>query len=155
MLIGQLLRMAEGEIEEARKLRFHRVIMSGADGSRRYAARHFIGGVHTRRAAKGIARKLVQQQQKRQRAFGGGKPAVKFTARRSFVPGDEALAKAAVKFGVLGKPEAGTGFAPETTIAAASAGVCFIAASRVGGMGSLRLNFGRTHAKQSDMNPVI
>ena len=74
LLIGQAFRMLEREIEEHLQLGIDSAIMPGPDRRVRFLARHRIAGEHSRRAAKSVSRKLVQQEQEGQRSIGPASP---------------------------------------------------------------------------------
>ncbi len=93
LLIGQIFGMTEGEIEEQRQPRLDRAIVPCIDGSSRGGARQGICRVHARRAAKGIARKLVKQQYQPQGALRRGQPSGQFAVRGRLVCREEAVAE--------------------------------------------------------------
>src|SRR5690606_31193834 len=72
-----------------------------------------IGGVHVPGAAERVARKLVQQDQQRQRAGRAAFPVIEFTPGGSHVQVQETFAECLVEGRVLAEPALGTRFAPE------------------------------------------
>jgi len=69
VLVGQFLRVRERKTEEEPHRRFHRIHMALLMRLQREAPRQRVGRVHVGGAAEGIARKLVGQQEQRQRAW--------------------------------------------------------------------------------------
>ena len=66
--------------------------------------RQRIGREHMRRAAKTVARELVEQDHQRQRAFGMIDPVVKLAPRRGEMQFAEPVVEAGVEFGILAEP---------------------------------------------------
>ncbi len=109
----QILGMGERQVEELRDLVLNRAIVPGPDGGIRNEPRMSVGRIHTRRAAKRIARKLIEQNNERQRAVGIRSPIGEFAPRGRLVRRKEALAEALVEGVVLCEPVSRTGRAPE------------------------------------------
>lgn len=61
LLIGELFRMAEREIEKELQIGRSFEIVTSVDRGPRNAKRQGVGVVHTPRAAKGIARELIEE----------------------------------------------------------------------------------------------
>ena len=113
-LIGAAFRVAEGEIEEELQIWRSLEIVTRVDGGPGNPERQRVGLVHARCAAKGIARELIEENEQRQRLFRRRRPLKKFAARSRLVGSEEAFAKRAIEFGVLGKPACRPGLAPES-----------------------------------------
>ena len=75
--------------------------------------RQRIGREHVRRAAKAVARELVEQDHQRQRAFGMVDPVVELAPRRRKMQLAEPVVEAGVECGVLREPGILSGIAPE------------------------------------------
>ena len=105
--------MAIRQIEEFPQVGRHRLIVAGIDRRGRDPARRRIGCIHPRRAAKRIARKLVQQQQQRQCALGRRHPVIEIAARRGLMRIQKRLAKTAIEIRILGEPHRRAGLQPE------------------------------------------
>ena len=112
-LVGQIFGVPERQIEESLQLRGDDAVVACVDRGIGELARRRVGRVHARRAAKGIARELVEQNHECERAGGRRVPAVELAARGRLVQWQEALAKAPIERVVLGEPERGTRTLPE------------------------------------------
>lgn len=69
--------------------------------------------IHIRRTTKSIARKLVEQDQQRQRTLGRIPPNLAFTSHHRPMPIEKKLAKTLVERWVLGEPLTGARLPPE------------------------------------------
>ena len=80
LLVGQLLGMHEGQIEEDPQLLVDRFVHAGLERALRKTERQRVGRIHMRRAAKAVARELVEQDHQRQRAIRLLHPVVEFAS---------------------------------------------------------------------------
>jgi hypothetical protein len=83
------------------------------DGAAGHGPRHWVGVVHARRAAEGIARVLVEKEHESERRLGNGSPAGELAASGSFVQRQKALTEQTVELGILGEPKFWAGLAPK------------------------------------------
>ena len=112
-LISEFLRVGEREMEEAAQARFDRLRKGAFDGTLGKVQRLSVGGKHARRAAIGIARKLIEQDEQGERPIGRFFPGGQATRSRRFMGCLETLAERGIEGLVLGKPAAGARLAPE------------------------------------------
>jgi hypothetical protein len=105
--------MHERQIEEGSQRRVDLPVVPRLDGRVRDGQRLAVGGEHVATAAPGVARKLVQQHEQRQRPFGIGGPAVERPVRGGMVGGLEARFELGVEGVVLVEPAFRAGVAPE------------------------------------------
>jgi hypothetical protein len=93
--------------------RLDRLVVAERDRGVGDPARHRVGLVHARGAAEGVARKLVEEEDQRQRAGGAAEPAGAFAARCGAMRGDEAFSEFCVERRVLREPQFWAGLAPK------------------------------------------
>ena len=74
LLIGELFRMHEGQVEKFKKRRLDALVDAAGEGTAGDIASHRVGCKSLRRAAKHVARKLVEDNDERQHAVVGSLP---------------------------------------------------------------------------------
>jgi hypothetical protein len=70
LLLGQHFGVHEGQVEEGAQRLFELLVEARVDRLLRHGQREAVGGEHVRVVAPGVARQLVEQHQKGERAFG-------------------------------------------------------------------------------------
>jgi hypothetical protein len=105
--------MREGQVEEEPHLHRQRAVMPCPDRRRRRLARGLVARIHARRAAEGVARELVEQDDEGERARRRVAPMREPPARRGLVPCQEAVPEQRVEGIVLREPARGSGRLPE------------------------------------------
>src|SRR5689334_5668704 len=113
LLVGKILGMLKGKIEEVLQLLRHLTVESTHDGSGRDRARQWIGCKRARVAAKHVSRKLVQQKEQCQGAFGVLLPAGQLSVSGRLVGRKKLLADLVVERCVLFEPPVRTCLLPE------------------------------------------
>ena len=89
------------------------VIQLERNGCRSHFTSLRVGREHAGLAAEAVARKLVEQKNQSQSAFGRLVPCVEIASRRGLVQRQAVVSKPLIENVVLGKPAVGTGIAPE------------------------------------------
>jgi len=77
------------------------MIEAGGDRLMRHVQRQGVSRVHAGRVPERVARKLIEQNEKCERAVRSRPPVVQFAARGSFIQGNEACAELPVERGIL------------------------------------------------------
>jgi len=113
VLVGDVFGMTERQIVEAPQLTRHFQVMTGHDGAIGSSAGLRIARIHPWRAAKRVARKLVEQQDQRQGARWRRQPAVQLAARCGLVRLQKALAESTIEIRILGEPQLAASVLPE------------------------------------------
>ncbi len=104
ILVGAILRMLEGQVEEPADVALDLQVLSGLKRVPRDGPRQRIGGEGMARAPEGIPRKLVQQDQQGQRALGRVRPGIQLPPRGGKVRRLELFAEEGVENPVPGEP---------------------------------------------------
>lgn len=113
VLVDEVLGMGKGQAEEQPQVSIDRLHIPRCLRQAGDMSGQGVRCVHVRGATKGVARKLVEQDQQRQRALGGIQPSVAFTANHRPMQVEKTLAKASVERWVLGEPLIGARLPPE------------------------------------------
>lgn len=112
-LIRHVLRVLQRQIEEPADVALRRQIVPGLKRAVREHSRQRVGGEGVRRAPEAVPRKLVQQDQQRQRALRRLRPVIQLAPGRGDMGVMEAPPELGVKGVVLGEPLRRTGLFPE------------------------------------------
>src|ERR1700733_11974092 len=113
VLIGERLGMHEWQIEERPHHWIGRLIVTARQCAIGHGAGHRIGRKGARFSAKHVARKLVEQKHKRERALARLLPVRTLAGRRGLVHREKSRADGAVKSIVQREPLVRPGFEPE------------------------------------------
>src|SRR5450830_70386 len=113
LLVLHVFRMLKRQIAKRTQYRLDQLIQPGVYHAPRIQTRQRVRGEHMRRAAKRVARELIEQNQQGQRAMRRGQPALQLTPSRLQVGGVEGVAKRGVERSILGEPTLGAGLLPE------------------------------------------
>ena len=113
LLVGEFLRMHEGQVEEATQRRIDGLVVPPLDRTIRDHHGGGVGAVGAPRAAEHVTRELVQQQAQRERAVRRQLPFIEVVAGGGLMGEEEALAADRVESLVLGEPSVRTRLAPE------------------------------------------
>src|SRR5829696_7562885 len=113
LLVFDILRVHEGEIEELAKGRLDLPVVSLLDRPVGSHEGRRVGPIHGLGAAEHVARELVEQKDHRQRALGRQFPFIQVAPGGRFIGEREAVAAASVEGVVLREPAILAGLAPE------------------------------------------
>ena len=113
VLIGAILRMLEGQVEEPADVSLNLQVVPGLQRLPGDHPRECIGGEGMASAAEGVARKLVQQDQQAQRALRRLRPGIQRPAGSGMVCDLEPFPEQGVESLVPGEPLRGSGLFPE------------------------------------------
>ena len=113
VLVGEVLRMLEGQVEEPPDVALNLQVVPGLQRLPGDHPCQGIGGEGMARAAEGVARKLVQQDQQGQRALRRLRPVIQRPPGSGMVCDLESLAEQGVESLVFGEPFRGAGLFPE------------------------------------------
>src|SRR5215831_16624122 len=113
LLIREILRMLEREIEKGAHVRVNLGIEAADNSARGHRTRQWIGGKGARVAAEHVARKLIEQDQQCESTFGAVLPAGQLAGRSGLIGVEEPLLDRLVEGLVLGEPAVRSGITPE------------------------------------------
>src|SRR6201996_567974 len=105
--------MMKRRIDEGAQLAADLPVMARRNGTVGDVARSRIALIHPCRAAKRIARKLIEQDQQRQRAVRRRRPAIQLATASRLIDAQEFLAKQPVEIRILAEPHRLAGLLPE------------------------------------------
>lgn len=114
LLNSRIFSVGKRQIKEQCKLIVDLMIEAGSDRLSRYFPRWLVSRVHAGRVPERVARELIEQDEKGERAVCSRPPVVQLTARGSFVQRDEACAEPPVKGRILPEPATRTWVMPES-----------------------------------------
>lgn len=104
VLIHQILRMLERQVEEPADVALDLQVMPGLQRAKSEHPRQRIGGEGMARAPEHIARKLVEQDQQGQRALRSLRPGIQFSPGGGEMRVPEAAPETGVESVILGEP---------------------------------------------------
>ncbi len=113
VLVGAILRMLEGQVEEPADIPLDLQVVPGRQGAPGEQQRQRIRREGMARAPEHIARKLVQQDQQGQRPLRRFRPGIQLAPRRREMGVPESAPEAGVEGVILGEPFAGARLFPE------------------------------------------